>query len=90
LQQELQELAKKRETIEQEMIKIADYLNGCGAGIKGPLVRPDGFPRDDFDVYEVSHMRNRRACLQTDFNTIMKEMEQKLHRLHETYINDDS
>jgi 26S proteasome non-ATPase regulatory subunit 9 len=65
----LMSLAQKKKEIEDEMISLTTKLVQSGAGVKGSLVDEEGFPREDItDLYGVTHMRNRRACLQTDLN----------------------
>ncbi|OQR83524.1 26S proteasome non-ATPase regulatory subunit [Achlya hypogyna] len=71
------ELDKQRGTIEAELQMIIEELTSGPnpAGLKGPLVDAEGFPRGDIDVYNVRHKRHRFACLQTDLKMVMQEIE---------------
>ena len=78
----VQALALQKKNIEHELIQILDYLKDCGAGLTGNLVDSEGYPRADIDIISIRTMRNRRACLQTDLNTVMAEIEKELHAIH--------
>lgn len=88
IKQKLQALAQHRESLEHELFQITDYLQSCGAGLNGPLVDDEGFPRADIDVYNIRVMRNKRACLVTDLNQLMKEIESNLHSLHAEFSSE--
>ena len=69
------------------MIEIIDVLNSMqgSPGLKDPLVDHEGFPRDDVDLMACRKLRNRHACLQTDYKTLMKKLEAQLFGLHNIY-----
>ncbi|EQC41177.1 hypothetical protein SDRG_01153 [Saprolegnia diclina VS20] len=71
------ELDQQRATIEAEIALIVEELTSGPnpAGLKGPLIDAEGFPRGDIDVYTVRHKRHRFACLQTDLKFVMKDIE---------------
>ena len=74
---EFERLTQEKTKIESEIQAIVEELtNGeHPAGLKGPLVDAEGFPRADIDVYRVRHQRHRFACLQTDHQRMMKQIE---------------
>lgn len=56
--------------MEHNLKGVTDYLLSNGGIEHEPLVDGEGFPRSDIDVYEVAHMRNKRACLITDLKEL--------------------
>ena len=86
------ELNDKRNKIEKEMEEIVEVLENMNGkpGLKNSLVDDEGFPRDDVDIFETRKLRNRHACLQTDYKTLMKEIENRLYGLHKIYIDNKS
>ena len=54
-------------------------------GLNNPLVDGEGFPRADLDIFETRKLRNRHACLQTDYKNLMKKLEAQLFGLHTIY-----
>ncbi|XP_075148096.1 26S proteasome non-ATPase regulatory subunit 9 isoform X2 [Haematobia irritans] len=48
----------------------------------GPLVDPEGFPRNDIDIYKVRQARQQIICLQNNHKTLMKSIESLMHQLH--------
>ena len=82
--QKLKELSAQREVLEAEAAIIAEELNGVGpngeppAGVKGPVVDKEGYPRADIDLYNVMAKRNRLACINTDHKILMKRIEELL------------
>ena len=64
------QLMKTKDDIEAEIIALTDDLNSNGAnneaaaGVKGPLVDSEGFPRADIDLYAGEELLNaqERFC----------------------------
>ena len=50
-------------------------------GVDTPLTDPEGYPRNDIDVYRARTLRGRLAEIQTDHKKLMKEIERNLHQL---------
>ncbi len=77
---EFERLTQEKTKIESEINGIVEELTSGDTppGLKGPLVDAEGFPRADLDVYRVRHQRHRFACLQTDHQQIMKQIEEIL------------
>ncbi|CAE1163060.1 PSMD9 [Acanthosepion pharaonis] len=79
----MEELVMRKEDIEREITELSALLEQqCGVGMSGPLLDNEGYPRSDIDVYSVRHARHRIKCLQTDHTQVMKEIEEKLLRIH--------
>jgi 26S proteasome non-ATPase regulatory subunit 9 len=76
--QRLRALALQKEEIEREIERLVSCLEVTPAGVRGPLVDEDGFPRSDCDVYQIRQYRQRLVCLQTDYRQIMREIERLL------------
>eukprot|EP00736_Rhodelphis_marinus_P006895 Rmarinus@m.10822 len=78
----LSKLDKERIALEEEAEAIVSELEAPGgAGVKGPLTDPEGFPRSDVDVYRVRQLRNRLACLQTDHQLVMSKVESAMREV---------
>lgn len=43
----------------------------------------EGFPRADIDVYDVRTKRHRLACIDTDYELLMKRIEELVKQIHE-------
>jgi 26S proteasome non-ATPase regulatory subunit 9 len=90
----LLELDRKRHSIEEEMKLLVEDLRSprgdnnyiVGLPGEGNLIDPQGFPRNDIDVYEVRTKRHRYACLQTDHKDIMSRLEIELKALHKVQL----
>lgn len=81
--EEVQQLVKKKDTMEAQIKAYYDILEGQKhAGMDGPLVDVEGYPRSDIDVYQVRTARYNIICLQNDHKALMKEIEEALHKLH--------
>jgi 26S proteasome non-ATPase regulatory subunit 9 len=84
----LRQLSAQREALEIEADAIASELMSVGpngeapAGVKGPLVDSEGYPRSDVDLYNVRGKRNRLATINYDHKALMKEIEKDLALLH--------
>ncbi|EZG43518.1 putative 26S proteasome non-ATPase regulatory subunit 9 [Gregarina niphandrodes] len=82
-EQELLKLDEERMRMEKRAKELTEYLTAPGMpGLKGGLDTPDGYPRNDIDVHGILIARNELACLNTDYNELMKKVEQKLAELH--------
>lgn len=46
------------------------------------LIDPEGYPKQNINVYEVRHARHEIICLQNDHKELMKKIEEGLHILH--------
>jgi 26S proteasome non-ATPase regulatory subunit 9 len=73
--QRLRQLSRQKESIEHEIGVLVASLESTPPGLRGPLVDEAGFPRTDCDVFQVRQQRHRLACLQTDHQLTMKEIE---------------
>ncbi|KAK4533065.1 hypothetical protein CCYA_CCYA15G3922 [Cyanidiococcus yangmingshanensis] len=73
--QRLRSFMLQKETIEHEIEQLMASLQATPVGVRGSLVDEDGFPRTDCDVYQVRQHRHRLACLQSDYQIIMKKIE---------------
>ncbi|XP_061116995.1 26S proteasome non-ATPase regulatory subunit 9 [Conger conger] len=79
---DVQNLVKKKDSIEEQIKEYYDVLKDQGVGTEGPLVDEEGYPRADVDVRQVRTARHSISCLQNDHKAIMVEIEEALHRLH--------
>ena len=83
----LNRLIAQREALELEADAIASELNSPGpngelpAGIKSPLVDDEGFPRADIDLFNVRNKRQRLAIINTDYKSLMSEIEISLQEV---------
>ncbi|KAG7489595.1 26S proteasome non-ATPase regulatory subunit 9 [Solea senegalensis] len=79
---DVQNLVKKKDNIEEQIQAYYDVLEDQGVGIEGPLVDAEGFPRADINIYQIRTARHSISCLQNDHKAIMVEIEEALHKLH--------
>lgn len=70
-------LTGAKEALEAEIgALVAELTSGDPpAGVSGPLVDADGFPRADIDVYRVRHQRHALVCRQNDHCAVMRSIE---------------
>ncbi|KAJ8415525.1 hypothetical protein AAFF_G00425050 [Aldrovandia affinis] len=80
--EDVQNLVKKKDSIEEQIKAYYDVLEDQGVGIEGPLIDFEGYPRADVDVYQVRTARHSISCLQNDHKGVMVEIEEALHKLH--------
>jgi 26S proteasome regulatory subunit N4 len=86
-------LLSQREALEMEADMIAHNLKSPGpngeppAGLKDPLCDSEGFPRGDIDLFEVRAKRHRLAIINTDYRTLMKEIEDEVKMMHAALKN---
>jgi hypothetical protein len=75
-------LSREKEAAEAQIAAIVEELtSGTNpAGVAGPLVDAEGFPRADIDVYRVRHQRHALVCLQNDHKAVMRQIEELLPR----------
>jgi 26S proteasome non-ATPase regulatory subunit 9 len=59
-------LAKARDTIDNQLIRIKDYLESTGLGYKGKLVDREGFPLPDIDHHRILMERQHASRLLND------------------------
>lgn len=89
----LNSLLSQREALEMEADMIANDLKSPGpngeppAGLKDPLCDHEGFPRGDIDLFEVRAKRNRLAIINTDYRSLMKEIEAEVAMMHAALLN---
>ncbi|EDW42286.1 26S proteasome non-ATPase regulatory subunit 9 [Drosophila sechellia] len=58
-------------------------------GMNGPLVDPEGFPRNDIDVYQVRLARQTIICLQNDHKELMNQIQTLLNQYHSEIATTD-
>ncbi|CAL1616614.1 unnamed protein product [Knipowitschia caucasica] len=80
--EEVQNLIKKKDEMEEQIKAYYDVLEDQGVGTQGSLIDEEGFPRDDVNLYQIRTARNQIACLQNDHKAIMAQIEDALHQLH--------
>ncbi|XP_037949213.1 26S proteasome non-ATPase regulatory subunit 9-like isoform X1 [Teleopsis dalmanni] len=81
--EEVLKLMSMRDALELKIKENGLILEANGnVGMNGPLVDENGFPRTDIDIYQVRQARQQIICLQNDHKTLMKQIEQNLHKLH--------
>jgi len=78
----LRNLMAKKEAMEKEMADNRKFLDDLRVGMTGSLVDNEGYPRADIDLYAVRNARHRVNCLQNDLRSLLKEIEEQLHILH--------
>jgi 26S proteasome non-ATPase regulatory subunit 9 len=83
LMKEAKELIEKKDKIEEELRDLEDQLVTAGIGMEEPLVDRSGFPRSEIDVHSVRTSRNLIIRLRNDHKTVMADIENILHRIHE-------
>lgn len=82
-------LSAQRDALEAEADAIHSELTSPGingeppAGIKSPLIDTEGYPRGDIDIINVKDKRRRLAEINTDYKSIMKQIEQSMTQLHQ-------
>jgi 26S proteasome non-ATPase regulatory subunit 9 len=89
LKQSLNSLNVQRQSLEQEAAMIKSELTSVDPanptapppGIDTPLVDPEGYPRNDIDLYRVRSLRGRLAHIRTDHKNIMTEIDRKLRQV---------
>ena len=87
------ELDKKRLVMENEIMKITEYLESNGMpGVHGKLIDDQGFPITGVDLMAVRTARNKlisnlyfnqKLVLQNDLSTLMKEIETQMNLFFE-------
>lgn len=83
LMKEAKVLIEKKDKIEGELQELEDQLVAAGIGMDEPLVDRSGFPRSEIDVHSVRTSRNLVIRLRNDHKTVMADIENILHRIHE-------
>ncbi len=86
---ELLVLEKAKAAVVSEAEALLEVLDcpppggGTAAGLNGPLVDKEGFPRADLDLYAIRTHRHRLACLRTDRKRLEAEIDAKLAAMHD-------
>ncbi|KAI4504402.1 hypothetical protein M0802_000873 [Mischocyttarus mexicanus] len=76
------QLMKDKDKIESDIRMLKDILDNNHVGMNDALVDSEGYPREDIDVYQVRHARNRIICLTNDHKALMAKIEVGLHKVH--------
>ncbi|CCW71721.1 unnamed protein product [Phytomonas sp. Hart1] len=76
-------LNEKRGELQRQVQEALDFLDSTPAGRSGLLVDPEGFPRDDCDLYAVSRARNVVSCGRNDLRAVEERLYVILGDLHE-------
>ncbi|XP_014611658.1 PREDICTED: 26S proteasome non-ATPase regulatory subunit 9 [Polistes canadensis] len=76
------QLMKDKDKIELDIRMFKDILDNNNVGMNDALVDSEGYPRQDIDVYQVRHARNRIICLTNDHKALMTKIEAGLHKVH--------
>uniref|UniRef100_A0A8D8WBL3 26S proteasome non-ATPase regulatory subunit 9 n=1 Tax=Cacopsylla melanoneura TaxID=428564 RepID=A0A8D8WBL3_9HEMI len=82
IREKLNQLMSKRTDLEGELQVYQGILSSNNVGLQESLVDGEGYPRQDLDVFQVRHARNRIICIQNDLRGIMKEIEENIHLVH--------
>lgn len=86
---ELESLQNQREGLEIEAEQIKNELNAPGengepcAGLQGPLIDSEGFPRHDVDIPHVLSLRKRLREINFDYTNVMKKIENLLPLIYQ-------
>eukprot|EP01054_Gregarina_sp_Poly1_P006342 Gregarina_sp_Poly_1__6341@NODE_3379_length_1140_cov_55_887232_g2138_i0_p1_GENE_NODE_3379_length_1140_cov_55_887232_g2138_i0NODE_3379_length_1140_cov_55_887232_g2138_i0_p1_ORF_typecomplete_len196_score26_02Nas2_N/PF18265_1/1_4e24GRASP55_65/PF04495_14/3_2e03GRASP55_65/PF04495_14/1_6e07PDZ_6/PF17820_1/3_4e05PDZ_2/PF13180_6/7_1e05DUF29/PF01724_16/0_085DUF5497/PF17601_2/0_1ATPsynt_E_2/PF08112_11/2_6e02ATPsynt_E_2/PF08112_11/0_2ATPsynt_E_2/PF08112_11/1_8e04CENPF_leu_zip/PF10473_9/4_7e02CENPF_leu_zip/P len=76
-------LIEERSRLEKKARELTSYLTAPGMpGLKGGLDDAEGYPRADIDIIGIVNARHELACLNTDYNNLMKEIEKELQEIH--------
>ncbi|XP_058983920.1 26S proteasome non-ATPase regulatory subunit 9-like [Musca domestica] len=79
----LLKLMSEKENLEIQINAYGNVLaENDNVGMHGPLVDSEGFPRNDIDIYKVRQARQQIICLQNNHKTLMKSIEELMHKLH--------
>ena len=78
----VQELVRKRDKMEGDILALLEVLDSQGVGMDAPLVDKEDFPRADIDIVQVRTLRHQVICLRNDAKALTKEIEQGLADVH--------
>ncbi|KAL0079631.1 hypothetical protein J3Q64DRAFT_1760591 [Phycomyces blakesleeanus] len=87
---EAQELIKQKDALERDLKDLGEELNFHGVGMDQPLIDASGFPRSDVDVAAVRVSRNQMYRLRNDYGTVMLQIEEVLHAIHDAKRQQDA
>lgn len=73
-------MSKARDNIDNQLLRIKDYLESTGLGYRGSLIDKDGFPLPDVDHYRILEERQHASRLLND----RKRVEYILDQLTQT------
>jgi len=76
-------LIKRRQDIDEQIQALGGILQSNHVGMSEALVDVEGFPRNDIDVFQVRHARHKIICLQNDFKSLTKEIDENLQLYHQ-------
>lgn len=76
-------LITKKEQIESQIQAQSAILKANSCTMNTPLVDPEGFPRDDIDIYAVRNARVRIIELRNDLSDIMNEIGKALENVYD-------
>ncbi|XP_078034568.1 LOW QUALITY PROTEIN: 26S proteasome non-ATPase regulatory subunit 9 [Augochlora pura] len=77
----IKKLMDDKDKIEAELRASKEILDSNHIGMDESLVDSEGYPRQDIDVYQVRHARHKIICLKNDHKSVMKKIEEGLHKL---------
>jgi len=77
------QLINRRQDIDEQIQALGGILQSNHVGMSEPLVDAEGFPRNDIDVFQVRHARHKIICLQNDFKSLTKEIENNMQAYHQ-------
>lgn len=83
-------LTVRKESIEAEIEAQISILKANNSTLHSPLVNPDGFPRDDIDVFLVRGARVRLIELRNDLKAVMDAIAKALERVYDPSLAVDS
>ena len=73
---ELRALLDEKDALERQIVDISEALAAENlGGVSGPLIDAEGFPRADIDVHLTRTLRHQLACLNTDHQRLMAQVE---------------
>ncbi|EFA84089.1 26S proteasome non-ATPase regulatory subunit 9 [Heterostelium album PN500] len=90
----LQALMRERTALEEELQVHMDYLTKGGGslfGLHGSYLDSEGYPSPHLDIIiEVKKARSRIACIQNDYKSLMKKIENDMASFHSSNKNNKS
>ncbi|KMZ03761.1 26S proteasome non-ATPase regulatory subunit 9 isoform X2 [Drosophila simulans] len=86
----LERLINAKQQLEAQINRNGQILAANdNVGMSGPLVDPEGFPRNDIDVYQVRLARQTIICLQNDHKELMNQIQTLLNQYHSEIATTD-
>ncbi|EDW84089.1 uncharacterized protein Dwil_GK13330 [Drosophila willistoni] len=88
--QRIERLIDAKKQLEAQISRNGQILaTNDNVGMNGPLVDPEGFPRNDIDIYQVRQARQTIICLQNDHKELMNQIQSLLNQYHSEIANTD-